>query len=457
MKKLELQPTEANILNTLNEDMLDRNTSLVHFIQLLNALDINYSLALDGAWGSGKTFFVKQAKLVLEAFNNTSDLNEETRSRIQNLFRSKFEKMGINPQFAVYYDAWKNDNDLDPLLSLIYHIGDSYDYFNEMEITDKNKALIELLKSILNFTSLRWGSNFVDLIKSKNILDELKNANALYTKIHEFLESLPVEKGNRLVIFIDELDRCRPDYAVRLLERIKHYFDLDNVTFIFSVNMAELSHTITSFYGQGFDSGRYLMRFFDYIIHLPEIDLHKYGHQFSTDETYFSIVAEKVAKYFNFQMRDLAHYYQACLLFKDKILKHNITDGSILLGDSIYFYLYFILPILLGIQIVKPDAYQSFIDGEKKDEFVKLMKETCFSLIGAKLLNAGESFDVKGNTVKVDTSDRVGILYDAIFKYPEDFAPKDVRIIGEIKVKPFVKSWLINIVSQLSNYSDYKA
>lgn len=206
MKKLELQPTEANILNTLNEDMLDRNTSLVHFIQLLNALDTNYSLALDGAWGSGKTFFVKQAKLVLEAFNNTSDWNEETRSRIQNLFKSKFEKMGMNPQFVVYYDAWKNDNDLDPLLSLIYHIGDSYDYFNEMGITDKNKALIELLKSILNFTSLRWGSNFVNLIKSKNILDELKNANALYTKIHEFLESLPVEKGNRLVIFIDELD-----------------------------------------------------------------------------------------------------------------------------------------------------------------------------------------------------------------------------------------------------------
>lgn len=457
MKKFELQPTEANILNTLNEDMLDRNTSLVHFIQLLNALDSNYSLALDGAWGSGKTFFVKQAKLVLEAFNNTSDLNEETRSRIQNLFSSKFEKMGINPQFAVYYDAWKNDNDLDPLLSLIYHIGDSYDYFNEMGITDKNKALIELLKSILNFTSLRWGSNFVDLIKSKNILDELKNANALYTKIHEFLESLPVEKGNRLVIFIDELDRCRPDYAVRLLERIKHYFDLDNVTFIFSVNMAELSHTITNFYGQGFDSGRYLTRFFDYILHLPEMNLHKYSHHFSTDETYFSIVAEKVAKYFNFQMRDLAHYYQACLLFKDKILEHNIIDGSILLGDSVYLYLYFILPILLGIQIVKPDSYQSFINGERKSDFIEIINGTCFSFIEDKFLNNGESFDGKDNTLKVGISERVGDLYEAIFKYPEDFGKNEERMIGKIKIKSFVKTWLVSIVSQLSNYSDYKA
>lgn len=455
MRKFELQPTEANILNTLNDDMLDRNTSLVHFIQLLNALDSNYSLALDGAWGSGKTFFVKQAKLVLEAFNNTSDLNEETRSRIQNLFSSKFEKMGINPQFAVYYDAWKNDNDLDPLLSLIYHIGDSYDYFNETEITDKNKALIELLKSILNFTLLRWGSNFVDLIKSKNILDELKNANALYTKIHEFLESLPIEKGNRLVIFIDELDRCRPDFAVRLLERIKHYFDLDNVTFVFSVNLTELSHTITGFYGQGFDAGRYLTRFFNHIIHLSEADLNKYEYQLGMDHTCFSRVAERVAKYYSFQMRDMARYYQACLLFKDNIQKNELSAYSIFLGDSKYIYLYFILPILLGIQIVKPDYYQRCIDGKGKDDFIKVIEETCFNLIGDKFLNEGESFDGENNTVVVDFSERVGDLYDAIFKISAKSEQNKERNIGQIKVEPFVKSWLVQIISQLSDYSDY--
>lgn len=239
------------------------------------------------------------------------------------------------------------------------------------------------------------------------------------------------------------------------MERIKHYFDLDNVTFVFSVNLAELSHTITSFYGQGFDAGRYLTRFFDYVIHLPETDLHQYNRQFSTDETFFSIVVERVAKYYSFQMRDLARYYQACLLFKDKIMKREILDGSILLGESTYFYLYFILPILLGVQIAKPDFYQSFIDGEKKDEFVKLMKETCFSLRGEKFLNEGESYDGNNNTVKVDFSEKAGLLYEEVFIKPEEFGPNEERKIGQIKIEPFIKLWLTRIVSLLSNYSDY--
>ena len=54
-----------------------------------------------------------------------------------------------------------------------------------------------------------------------------------------------LKKGNRLIIMVDELDRCKPSYAVKLLERIKHYFTNDRITFVFSVNTYELEKNDT--------------------------------------------------------------------------------------------------------------------------------------------------------------------------------------------------------------------
>jgi hypothetical protein len=75
-----------------------------------------------------------------------------------------------------------------------------------------------------------------------------------------------------LFIFIDELDRCRPDYAIRLLEGIKHLFDAKNVCFVVSTNMTQLSESVKAVYGSGFEAYRYLKRFFAFEYMLPEPD-----------------------------------------------------------------------------------------------------------------------------------------------------------------------------------------
>ncbi|QDE47832.1 hypothetical protein EIN43_17235 [Enterobacter hormaechei] len=62
-------------------------------------------------------------------------------------------------------------------------------------------------------------------------------------------------------IFIDELDRCRPNYAIDMLETIKHLFDINNVVFVIATDKEQLSHSICSVYGSGFDATRYLDRF----------------------------------------------------------------------------------------------------------------------------------------------------------------------------------------------------
>lgn len=70
MKSYELKPTEENLLSTYLNDSIGRNKDIYMFSDMLNSIDDNCSIALDGNWGSGKTFFVKQVKLFLDANNS---------------------------------------------------------------------------------------------------------------------------------------------------------------------------------------------------------------------------------------------------------------------------------------------------------------------------------------------------------------------------------------------------
>ncbi|OYT87380.1 MAG: hypothetical protein CFE43_21805, partial [Burkholderiales bacterium PBB3] len=75
-----------------------------------------------------------------------------------------------------------------------------------------------------------------------------------------------------MFVFVDELDRCRPDYAVRLLEGLKHLFDAQGVCFVVSTNLTQLSESVRAVYGSGFDGYRYLKRFFEFQYVMPEPD-----------------------------------------------------------------------------------------------------------------------------------------------------------------------------------------
>ena len=75
-----------------------------------------------------------------------------------------------------------------------------------------------------------------------------------------------------LVIIIDELDRCRPSYAIELLEIAKHFFSVDHIVFVLAINLSELSHSVQAVYGEEFNARGYLERFFDVDFKLPDAD-----------------------------------------------------------------------------------------------------------------------------------------------------------------------------------------
>ena len=103
--------------------------------------------------------------------------------------------------------------------------------------------------------------------------DERESVEKFKTVLQEMAATLSKSRDGRpLVVVIDELDRCRPSYAIELLEVAKHLFTVDHIVFALAVNRAELAQSVRALYGASFDGEGYLRRFFDIDFRLPEAD-----------------------------------------------------------------------------------------------------------------------------------------------------------------------------------------
>lgn len=263
MRNFEMLPTEENVFSTFCNNVLGRNEDVKYFYEMLMSYDFSASIAIDGRWGSGKTFFVHHVMLLIDAMNSNSNLDSEKRDEIISKVRMDDSiKTELTSMCAVYYDAWKNDNDNEPILSLIYEIASQLCISINSDWIDGKKKFCNLAGTILECLSKKNINNMIECLKSENPFEEIKKQRSIENRISEFFKMIPEERANKVVIFIDELDRCKPIFTIRLLEQIKHYINDDRVMFVFSVNIDELQHTIKKYYGNGFDACRYLDRFF---------------------------------------------------------------------------------------------------------------------------------------------------------------------------------------------------
>lgn len=459
LKTAELEPTRENLLNTLSEDLLDRNKSVWQFARFCDAIDGKCSIALEAKWGSGKTFFVQHTQMLIEAFNPfSSSLSEEEANSVKGAF-AKYIKASdeelFQPQVCVYYDAWANDNDSDPILSLVYEIirGTAQHYpFTKGTDGIKASALI---------ASFFTGKNFADivsLVKDKDPLSELREQKEIHETVEEFLESLLFEQGNRLIVFIDELDRCKPEYAVKLLERIKHYFTNDRITFVFSVNIDELQHAIKRFYGEGFDACKYLDRFFDYRITLPAANTDGYYQKIGLDDGWwiFEAVCKEVIKYCSFELREIEKYYRTAKVAAYKIT-HSRNTLDYLRRDA-SFALLILTPVLLGLRMKSTQLYYDFISGQDPSPLLEILGtgEVAHSLCNG-LLNGNETYDSRQKEQKtlVTLKDKLTIAYHAIFDEGQKNTTSGTAV-GEFVFSNRTKELAIDTASLLSGYACYE-
>lgn len=257
----EFDYSDENIVKTINNNYFRRNKLLKKIIEKLSDdnNDIK-SICINAPWGTGKTVFVHELKYLINNSQNLPRLNKEI-----DLTEIKIAKdIG-----CYYFNSWENDSINSPTLALLYNILQdetwaSAEFKNEIDNLKMNAA--NLLVRILSKGSL--GFNDLKIIEP-SVFDEIFSSNKIKEEFNKTInEYLQINKLKKLVIILDELDRCRPDYAVNMLESIKHFFYNEKLIFIISTDLIQLSYTIKKFYGDNFNSDLYLQRFFDRIITL---------------------------------------------------------------------------------------------------------------------------------------------------------------------------------------------
>lgn len=452
MKKLELEPSEENLIKTFEGNILKRNIKISYFLDLLNNIHDSCTIAVDGRWGCGKTFFVKQVKLILDACNPDSDLPEDIRARVRNIAKNWIKMDGdsseLMPQTTVYYDAWENDNNIDPMASLIYNISGSYAHFENQY--EKIKETACSIIKVLSATYLGFQlpiDKLVEIFQSSNPLEFQKIGYELRQKTKNFLDTIFVEQGNRCVIFIDELDRCRPDFAVQLLERIKHYFNNEHITFVFSVNTEELMNTINRYYGEHFDSGRYLNRFFDLKVRIPTTNIEPYlEHCGIIGESKFKACIKMVILILHFELREINRFITICNIIKNKI--QNIYNMSVYCNrDALAIGFNYVFPLMIGLSIKNSQEYESFTQGKNPELLVEVITgiRRQYDLGLDKTLGYNPSSDQEINEV-------IKKFYHAIF----DLDNKDSEItIGKISINEELRKKIFDVSSLLSFFSDF--
>lgn len=215
-------------------------------------------MALCGEWGSGKTTFVKMWKQQLE--------NEGYKT--------------------LYFNAWSSDYTTDPLMALVSELSElspNNDTINKIA-TSAVRIGVSALKGIVKkATGIDCDALSNAIEKTCEIGEEyLREYSEQKVKLEEFKNDVQKYVADNaaehpVVFFIDELDRCNPHYAVAVLERIKHLFEIPNIIFVLAINKKELSNAIQGFYGSPkIDSDEYLRRFIDINYELPKPKIENY-------------------------------------------------------------------------------------------------------------------------------------------------------------------------------------
>lgn len=294
-----------------------------------------FSIAIDSPWGTGKSYFLNMLK------NHLRGLSSD---------ESTFDHNG--PFRVVLYNAWENDcwnNAFEPLAQKLCESVDIGDLLKEDEA-----ALQEAVKSI-GIILQGIGEKAAQLVVSERATEKLRQCmekvydpyltvSEEYVKFRQSVDMLKhilseaaKELQNRsenpcakIVVIIDELDRCRPDFAVQTMEFVKHLFDAGNVVFLFALDMSQLRHSVKSIYGEGMDAEGYLIRFFDYYGKLLEPDIRGFivdelkGKVELADGTIDQLTS--VARSFGLSLRDIKTVMKVFLQMEMCILDEYEND-----------------------------------------------------------------------------------------------------------------------------------
>ena len=365
-------PVDIPEADPFKNDALNRKETAENLTRLIATMEDSVVLSVAAPWGAGKTTFIRmlQKHLRNEGFD------------------------------SLYFNAWKNDFVSDPLIAFIDEISTLIQRrgledesaagvaFNKMKSIGGSIAKHSLPTAVKILTHGALDLN--ELAESDLSEFAQKSTSALFERyqtekgditafretLREFAESLREEdNGGPLVFFVDELDRCRPDYAVELLERIKHLFDVPGIVFVLALAPSQLKHSVKSLYGADMDAMGYLRRFIDLEYRLPDPEPGQYLQYLYSRTKLDAIlknrhnpasilnflkVAKGAASIYQMSLRDQEQYVTR-LELAFRVMNQRRSLAGFLIG-----YVAF----LVALRMERSDLYDDMLTTQKREEEV---------------------------------------------------------------------------------------
>ena len=256
-------------------DEFNRRPFAERLIVLLKNENSLFPMSINGDWGTGKTEFCKKTVHLINQEHN-------------DLF------------VAEYFDAFFEDRYNDPLTSILSKL---YLTFGSEE--EKKKAITTIVKVAATTAGQKFIEYFypqvgkitedvlsaIKKIKEQTAKEAFEARANLEKDLNELRDQIKEVAGDKtFVLFIDELDRCRPDYALHLLEVVKHVFNMPKLKIVFVINSEQLVEIIKHSYGNNEQvAKRYLDKFFQLQIKLPNVTLSSFKEEVHNSITYLGM------------------------------------------------------------------------------------------------------------------------------------------------------------------------
>lgn len=270
--RLKLPDIKIDAKSPYENDLFDREPYGEALFNLVARSEGSFTMSIDGQWGDGKTTF---AKMWLNHLRNE----------------------GVR---ASYFDAFAQDHGDDPFIPLASNVIET---LTPLDVADRDSREDLYKKAAgVGLKILKLGGRVGVRVATAGLVGDSEIAAAegviaetlsdasdsAFDSYKDFLDRYRLEpsevdgfraalrtvvelgdEDSPVVIIIDELDRCRPTYAIALFEKIKHFFSVPNIVFVFVMNSRQMTAAIERMYGSGIDAHQYLHKFVDVETRLP--------------------------------------------------------------------------------------------------------------------------------------------------------------------------------------------
>lgn len=250
---------------------------------LLGSSDDPLIIVLDAPWGTGKTTFIKMLAghlrnndfpvIYFDSFKN-DHVDNGFLTIAGELIRLSLElKKDDTPAHKAFVAKAARAGSI--LLRMGAKIGVKAATLGAIDAADF-EGLKSVAGDIAKETSTKADQYVENLLKLQS--QERETFEGVRQTLSELAASFSETDGTKkkpLVFIIDELDRCKPTFALELLEKIKHIFSISNVHFLLSTNLSQLESTVRCSYGSDVDARVYLQKFYNVVLHFPAARTHR--------------------------------------------------------------------------------------------------------------------------------------------------------------------------------------